>query len=379
MARKTNQQAATASIKSPARPPAPTEKAKSFAERLRDAPPDSPLVRRIRLGALSVVILILALIFLVPRQAEPPRSLDLPNEAFLDKVGLVSRDYARIMAGVLLNEPRYQMVVYVDAHAPEGDLAAWTSKMATHWRVGAQSDNGIALFVFREPRIARVEVGYGLEGQLPDALVHRLLEDRLAPHFAQGAYEGGFDAFAKGIGEALGGDAAMHALWLELGGRPRKTTARMMLDTVSEGIERAPRMVRAAWRTYIEGDATDRVFVLMCGGIFLAILAATIGIGATTIGQAVRLARRLRGGHARAADGDAAPADIPPVSATAASPPGHSAAVSVFEPLFVVFGVFVFCLFSMILLFAVSLAEDALHRKGDFSGAGALVSWPARG
>lgn len=376
MVRKRNQQAATATIRSPAKATAPTEKPKSLAERLRDAPPDSPLVKRIRLGALGLLILILALIFLVPREAEPPPSLDVPNEAFLDKIGLVSRDYARIMGGVLLNEPRYQMVVYVDANAPEGDLAAWTSKMAMRWRVGAQSDNGIALFVFREPRIARAEVGYGLEGQLPDALVHRLLDDRLAPHFARGDYEGGFDAFAKGIGEALGGDAALHALWLELGGRPGKSTPRMMLDTVSEGIERAPRMVRAAWRTYIEGQAIDRVFVLVCSGIFLAILAATIGIGATTIAQAIRLARRLRCGHARASDGDAAPANKRPDSATASSPPGQ-AAVSVFEPLFVAFGVFVFCLFSMILLFALSLAEDALHRKGDFSGAGAIVIWPA--
>lgn len=379
MVRKNKQNAATGRSELPARPSAPAGNLKSFAERLRDAPPDSPLVRRTRLGALGFLILILALIFLVPRQAEPPRSLDQPNEAFLDKIGLVSPDYARTMSGVLLNEPRYQMVVYVDARPPEGNLAAWASQTATDWRVGAQADNGIALFVFHEAHIARAEVGYGIEGQLPDALVRRLLEERLAPHFTLGDYEGGFDAFTKGIGEALGGDSALHALWLELGGRSRPSTTRMMLDTVSEGIERAPRMIRATWRTYIEGHATERVFVLVCSGIFVAIFAATIGIGAVTIGQAVRLARRLRSGRARANDGAGAPADKPPGSAAVAPPSGQPAALNAFEPVFVVFGVFAFCLFSMILLFALSLAEDALHRKGEFSGAGAYVSWPTPG
>lgn len=249
MARKDKQQAATGRRASPAMSAAPGGKPKSLAERIREAPPGSPLIRRIRLGALGFLSLMLALIFLVPRQAEPPPALDQPNQAFLDKIGLVSRDYAWTMAGVLLREPRYQMVVSVDARSPEGNLPAWASQTATDWKVGAQADNGIALFVFRDARIARAEVGYGLEGQLPDALVRRLLEDRLAPQFARGDYEAGFDAFIKGIGEALGGDTALHALWLELGGRPRQSTSGMLLDTVSEGIERAPRMVQAAWRT----------------------------------------------------------------------------------------------------------------------------------
>jgi uncharacterized membrane protein YgcG len=280
---------------------------------------------------------------------------------------------------VLLNEPRYQMVVYVDARPPEGNLAAWASQTATDWRVGAQADNGIALFVFRDARIARADVGYGVEGQLPDVLVRRLLADRLAPHFTRGDFEAGFDAFIKSIGEALGGDSALHALWLELGGRPRPSTTRMMLDTASKGIERAPKTIRAAWRTNIEGHAIERVFVLVCSGIFLAILAATASIGAVTAAQAVKLARRLFRGQQRASDGAGAPADKPPGSAAVAPPSLQPAALKAFEPVFVVFGLFVFCLFSMILLFALSLAEDALHRKGDFSGAGAYVSWPTPG
>jgi uncharacterized membrane protein YgcG len=336
---------------------------RSLAQRIRDAPPGSPLVLRIRLIALGLLILVLALIFAVPRRPEPPRALDHPGEAFVDRASLVSKDYAWTTAGMLLREQRYQMVVYADPSLPDGALSRWTAGKATAWRVGEQSDNGIALFVFRDARIARAEVGYGLEGRLPDLLVRRLLEDRLAPRFAAGDYEGGFDAFIKSVGEALGGDEAVRELWLELGGRPGKGTYAMLLDTYAEGIERAPRMVRATWRAYIEGGPAERLFVLVCVGIFLAILAATVMVATATVAIVAKLAR----GRPGAAD---APAVSGP-SGIAASP----GARLVFAVLGAAFGAVTVALFSMILMFALSLIGDQMHRKGDFSGAGAQVIW----
>lgn len=336
-------------------------KGKTFAERLREAQPGSPLVRRIRLVALGVLILVLALIFAVPRRPEPPGSLDQAQQAFVDRVGLVSKQYAWETAGVLLRDPRFQMVVYVDAAPPQGGLSGWTSERASAWKVGERQDNGIALFVFRDACVARAEIGYGLEDRLPDALVRRLLEDRLAPRFAGGDFEGGFDAFIKSVGEALGGDEAMHKLWLELGGKPRQGTAAMLLDTYSEGIERAPRMVAATWRTYIEGGPTERVFVLICAGIFLAILAATVAVAVVTVGIAVKLAR----GRPDAADA------LSGADAFAGSPRARLAAGA----FGLVFGSLTVALFSMILLFALSLIGEQMHRKGDFSGAGAQVVW----
>lgn len=339
--------------------------ATSLAERIREAPPGSPLVLRIRLMALGLLLLVPALIFAVPRRPEPPRALDHPDEAFVDRAALVSKEYAWTTAGMLLREVRYQMVVYTDIVPPEGALSSWTSEKATAWRVGAQEDNGIALFVFRDPRIARAEVGYGLEDRLPDALVRRLLEDRLAPRFAAGDFEGGFDAFIKSVGEALGGDEALRKLWLELGGRPRQGTYTMLLDTYSEGIERAPRMIKATWRTYIEGGPTERLFVLICAGIFLAILAATVMVATVTVGIVVKLAQ----GQPDAADALA----VSHASGIAASP-GARLAFGVFGA---AFGAFTVALFSMILLFALSLVGDQIHLKGDFSGAGAQVIWAA--
>lgn len=365
MAAKNRHKPAVESI-APASPRDPAASKDSPARRIREAPPGSPRVLRMRLIGLGVLILFLALIFAVPRQPELPRALDHPDEAFVDRADLVSKDYARTTAGRLLREERYRMVVYADAGLPDGALSSWTAGKAAAWRVGEKGDNGVALFVFRDARIARAEVGYGLEGRLPDVLVRRLLEARLAPRFAAGDYEGGLDAFIASVGEALGGDEAVHALWLDLGGRPRKGTYAMLLDTHAEGIERAPRMIRATWRTYIEGGPTERLFVLICVGIFLAILAATVMVATVTVAIVVKVAR----GRPHAAD---APA-VPGRSGIAASPGARLA----FAALGGAFGAVAVVLFWLTLMFALSLIGEAMHRKGDFSGAGAEIVW-ARG
>lgn len=319
-----------------------------------------PSWRRRGLG-FGLLALVLLLVFAVPRQAEPPRGLDHPDSAFDDRIGLVSKDYASAMAGAFLREPRYQLVVYVDAAAPADSLPDWTSAQASAWRVGEQQDNGIALFVFRDARIARAVVGYGLEDRLPDALMRRLLEDRLALHFAGGDFEAGFDAFVRGLNEALGGDEALGKLWLELGGRPRKSTADMLLAIYTEGAERGPRAISAAWRMYIEGGAAERVFVLLCAGFMLAVFGATIAVTWVTIAIFIKVLRNK------------AHSSGPTLDARNSPNASMSLGVGLVGALFSSLAIAVLLL---VLAFALSLSDQLLHRKGDFSGAGAQVIWP---
>lgn len=160
------------------------------------------------------------------------------------------------MAGVLQRDPRFQMAVLVDAHPPDRSGAGWTTDQATAWRIGTEEDDGLVLFVFQEQWKARLEVGYGLEADLPDVLVRRLLDHRLAPRFAVGDFEGGIDALVDGIGEALGGEAARARLWTELGGEPQPGPFVSLLAVYAEGWARTPRTLRATWRAYLEGGPT---------------------------------------------------------------------------------------------------------------------------
>lgn len=77
------------------------------------------------------------------------------------------------------------------------------------WGIGkAQKDNGVLFLVAIEDRKARVEVGYGLEGELTDLEAGRLVSRKspMADHFRKNDYAGGVEAVIDGIVVAIGGE-----------------------------------------------------------------------------------------------------------------------------------------------------------------------------
>ena len=74
------------------------------------------------------------------------------------------------------------------------------------WGLGQKDkNNGVLLLVALSDRRARIEVGYGLEDRLTDALSRRILEERLFPAFRKGDYAAGVLATCDGIIEATRG------------------------------------------------------------------------------------------------------------------------------------------------------------------------------
>src|SRR5512145_1050521 len=60
-------------------------------------------------------------------------------------------------------------------------------RVAESWKLGRKGvDDGVLLLVAKDDRKLRIEVGYGLEGILPDAVGKRIVSDDIAPHFRQG-------------------------------------------------------------------------------------------------------------------------------------------------------------------------------------------------
>lgn len=80
-------------------------------------------------------------------------------------------------------------------------------RVAEHWKLGqAKNDNGVLLLIAIEDRKARIEVGEGLEGPLPDATANQIIRHELAPYFRQDNYEGGVQATIGGIIKAIAGE-----------------------------------------------------------------------------------------------------------------------------------------------------------------------------
>ena len=79
-------------------------------------------------------------------------------------------------------ETSNQVAVAIYAQRPDVPIEEFTIKVAELSRLGRKGlDNGAVLFVFAKDKVARIEVGYGLEGALTDAQTHRILEGVFAP------------------------------------------------------------------------------------------------------------------------------------------------------------------------------------------------------
>ena len=86
-------------------------------------------------------------------------------------------------------------------------LEDYTLRVAEAWKPGLKkSDNGAILFIFVEDHRMRIEVGYGLEGALPDSLAKRITSEQIVPRFRNGDYDGGVLAGVQGILQATRGE-----------------------------------------------------------------------------------------------------------------------------------------------------------------------------
>jgi uncharacterized protein len=86
-------------------------------------------------------------------------------------------------------------------------LESYCNETAAKNKVGSQkNNNGVLFFVSKEERKMRIEVGYGLEGALPDALASSILRNEVRPYFKQGDYYGGISAGIESIIKATRGE-----------------------------------------------------------------------------------------------------------------------------------------------------------------------------
>ncbi|HEY2135715.1 MAG TPA: TPM domain-containing protein [Xanthobacteraceae bacterium] len=81
--------------------------------------------------------------------------------------------------------------------------------LGRRWQIGQKGrDNGVLLIVAPAERKVRIEVGYGLEGTLTDAVASYIIQQNIIPHFRDSDMAGGVARGADDIVQVLGGDAA---------------------------------------------------------------------------------------------------------------------------------------------------------------------------
>lgn len=159
---------------------------------------------------LALLLLVIAGAAFGAGPAVPPA----PSRFVTDKAGVIAADVSARLEAQLSSfekDTSNQFLVYTETAVPEGTtLEEYTVACAQAWRAGqTQRKNGMILFVFPGSRRARLEVGYGLEGAMPDALARRVLDEQVLPRFRTGDYSGGISsgvaaAIAATKGEYIG-------------------------------------------------------------------------------------------------------------------------------------------------------------------------------
>ncbi len=86
-------------------------------------------------------------------------------------------------------------------------LEMYTYEVASRNKIGsAKNNNGVLFFVAKDDKKMRIEVGYGLEGALPDALANSILRNEVRPYFKRGDYYSGVESGLSAIIAATRGE-----------------------------------------------------------------------------------------------------------------------------------------------------------------------------
>ena len=85
-------------------------------------------------------------------------------------------------------------------------IAQYGYMLGRHWGIGQEGkNNGLILLISKHDRELRIEVGYGLEGLMTDALATSIVHHTIAPFFKRGDFDGGVIAGSNQILEVLSG------------------------------------------------------------------------------------------------------------------------------------------------------------------------------
>lgn len=132
--------------------------------------------------------------------------------------GLHVHDEAKVLSQPTVDLLENQLRIYEDSTSNqiailtvsslEGEnIEEYALRVAEKWKLGQKDkDNGALLLISVDDHKLRIEVGYGLEGVLTDALTSRIIRNEIAPQFREDDYDGGVKAGVDAMIAAIGGE-----------------------------------------------------------------------------------------------------------------------------------------------------------------------------
>jgi uncharacterized protein len=153
------------------------------------------------------------LLFVFILLGSPAYSLEVPDRPegrVTDRTGTLTREQIRALDQKMASierETSNQIAVLLIPSLEGDSLEDYSIRLAEKWKIGqAGRNNGVILLVVKNDRKLRIEVGYGLEGALPDALAGTIIRNEIAPRFKEGQFYQGIDAGVNSIIAATKGE-----------------------------------------------------------------------------------------------------------------------------------------------------------------------------
>lgn len=142
--------------------------------------------------------------------AQAPQAVPELGSPVTDRTGTLSAQQRASLERQLLDFERRKgsqiAIMIVATTAPE-TIEQYSIRVVERNKIGrAKFDDGVLVLVAMQDRTARIEVGYGLEGAIPDVIAERIRRQIMTPRFQAGDFYGGLEATAQALMRAIEGE-----------------------------------------------------------------------------------------------------------------------------------------------------------------------------
>jgi len=143
----------------------------------------------------KIAIALFALLILTQTAFAEPEIPSAPNGYVLDEAGILYAETVASLESTLstLDKETSTQIVVVTVSSLQGyEPEQFALALGRAWGVGQEEfNNGLIFLIAPTERTVRIEVGYGLEGIIPDATAWKIIDNIATPAFSQGDYNAG--------------------------------------------------------------------------------------------------------------------------------------------------------------------------------------------
>jgi uncharacterized protein len=162
------------------------------------------------------IFLFLLISFLSLHSAKAQNVLAKPSNPTLvtDMAGILSPEQKQALEYklVAIDDSSSNQIAVVILPTLEGNpIEEYATKLFRTWGIGnKKTNNGILLLIAVQDKKIRIEVGYGLEGAIPDITAINIIDNDLKPAFRSNAFYEGIDKATDDIAKAAVGEYKVH-------------------------------------------------------------------------------------------------------------------------------------------------------------------------